>query len=878
MADGSVTFKLFGQDVSASAAMRKVGDQAKKTAKDVESVGKKSTRAARDTDTLGGSLRSLRSGPGVQAVITGLQALAAAAGAAATAIAVTGVKQAAFNEQAMISLNTLIGSADKAQQHFEDLKEFAANTPFELPGLIEADRLMLGVGMRARDVIPYLTLWGDTAGALGLSQEQFSRVMRANSQAISSNRYMIEDLNQITENGVPITMLLSEATGKSAGEIRKMAEEGQLTVDMFNRLFPVMQKKYGGSMEEQAQTLSGLWSTLRDKFSQGAADALVAAGVIDKLKDGINAAFPMMDSFFAALARDLPGLLDRIQPGVQDFMAFMAWVRDNGPMVASSVGNLAGALYNLAGALAGSVTSGSDMSSQAFTMSESMNRLADSINGLTDFINGNAGAFKALGAAYSIATGGMFRDIDKLSTWVGSALSAILRAVSTALDAMGSAVSVVPGVGEAMARSFHTAALAVANDARGIDTVIQAIRNRDVYVRVVTFQSSGLPGGSTYEQQVPSQAGAARRMTQTPAVPALPDLGYISGIGGGSGGGGGGAGKAAETARKNAIKAVGKDLGRQFAKALLSSRADLVRAFDKLMGDLANTGDKQAKAIAKRARGRLLELAKTHDRVVKQLKAAKDKLKELREESRDFARQTRDDIVETGNVASEPGSFGQITFNLNKALFRARQFAAVMGRLKKAGLDKTSMRQLMEAGPAALESAWSILNSGKGGIGQIANLQKQLRDAGTAAGATGSSALYDAGIKAADGLVKGLQKREGAIAKVMRRIAKQMIRAIKKELGIKSPSKVAEGIGGYFGDGLIQGMTKKIPLVNATAAGMLDASVSGGYTAYRPPAVGPAQPVVNHYHFPGAVIGSEAHIVRTVEAAQARVSGQGRKR
>lgn len=838
MADGSVTFRLFGQDVSASKALQSVGRHAKQTARDLDNVDRASSRAGRSSFDLGQTMRAglgSAASAGIRAVAAGFTALAAAAGAATAAIAVTGVKTAAFNEQAMISLNTLIGSADKAQEHFADLKEFAASTPFELPGLVEADRLMLGIGMRAQDVIPYLRLWGDTSAALGLSQEQFSRIMLANSQAMSASRYSIEDLNQITENGVPVYKLLSDALGKSVPQIREMATEGRLTTDVFSKLFPVMQKNYTGSMERQAQTLSGVWSTLKDTFSQGAADALVNGGAIDALKRAITDAMPMVERFF--------GWLGNV--GIPNLMR-----------ISQTVGQSIGPALRDMGAY----------------LSDNRETFVGLVNAFIALTRAAAPLISTLGPVLISSLEATLLVIQTL----GRSLAAVLDLTASALDAVG---RVLPGSMGASARNMAANVRAFAQQAkRDFDAISDPTIN--VHIRPVMY-SSGLPGGSVYDQQVPGAAGAARRMTTTPVAKmgsGIPDLGYIGG-GGGIGGAGGGAGaKAAETARKNAIKQVGKNLGKDFAKALLSSRADLARAFDTLMGNLAEAGDRQAKNIAKRARKRLLDLAKTHDRITAQLKKAQDKLRDLRRESASFMREVRDNIVESGNVASQPGSFGQITFNLNKALFRAKQFASVMSRLKAAGLDRTSMRQLMEAGPDALESAWSILNSGKGGISQIAELQKQLRAAGTAAGTTGSVALYDAGIKAADGLVKGLQKREGAIAKVMRRVARQMIRAIKKELGIRSPSKVAEGIGGYFGDGLIQGMAKKIPLVNATAAGMLDATVSGGYQAYRPPSVTAAVPTVNHFHFPGAVIGSESHIVRTVEAAQSRVSGQGRRR
>lgn len=74
---------------------------------------------------------------------------------------------AADMQQAEVAFTTLIGNAQQAHTFLNQLKDFAAQTPFELPGLVDDARLLMGVGVAARDVIPTLTAWGNAAGALG---------------------------------------------------------------------------------------------------------------------------------------------------------------------------------------------------------------------------------------------------------------------------------------------------------------------------------------------------------------------------------------------------------------------------------------------------------------------------------------------------------------------------------------------------------------------------------------------------------------------------------------------------------------------------------------------------------------------------------------
>ena len=219
----------------------------------------------------GGALRSF--GGTARTALAGVTA--AVTGAAGAGIAVFALKTAASLEQAQIGFETLLGSSRKAKTFLTDLKSFAAKTPFELPGLIDSSRTLLGVGVNAKQVIPILTAFGDAAGAVGVGQDAFQRIMLATSQAISAGKFQAGDLNQIMTNGIPIYKLLSEAMGKPTTEIKKLASEGKLlTKDVLPLLQKQMEKDYGGAMAKQSKTLAGVWSTLTDTVAIGLSDVI----------------------------------------------------------------------------------------------------------------------------------------------------------------------------------------------------------------------------------------------------------------------------------------------------------------------------------------------------------------------------------------------------------------------------------------------------------------------------------------------------------------------------------------------------------------------------------------------------------------------------
>lgn len=188
-----------------------------------------------------------------------------AAGALTGAAAKVGIQFNSMQEQAGVAFETLLGSGEKAQAFLVDLQQFAAKTPFELPGLINNARQLLGVGVAANKVIPTMNALGNAAGALGIDQERFNNILLATTQAMGKGKLQGEELMQMVENGIPVWQLLSKATGKSVTELQDLSSKGQLlAADTLPKLFDQMNKDYGGAMIKQSQTLSGMWSSLKD--------------------------------------------------------------------------------------------------------------------------------------------------------------------------------------------------------------------------------------------------------------------------------------------------------------------------------------------------------------------------------------------------------------------------------------------------------------------------------------------------------------------------------------------------------------------------------------------------------------------------------------
>lgn len=238
-------------------------------------------------------------------------------------------------------------------------------------------------------------------------------------------------------------------------------------------------------------------------------------------------------------------------------------------------------------------------------------------------------------------------------------------------------------------------------------------------------------------------------------------------------------------------------------------------------------------ADIKRFEKQLVKLATRRDLVSDRLKAASDTLKDLRAESNAFEASIKAAFVNIGSVAEASAGIG-VTFrgirnNLRDAIRTTQAFSTAMAQLQKLNLNPASLKQLADAGPAALDQARALARSGAAGVNEINKLQAELEKLAGKNATALEKEFFAAGIAAADGIVKGLQSQQAAIIKEMDKIADAMVNAVKKKLKIKSPSGVFdEEIGRQVPAGAAVGVRRGIPELVKAVDAMAAASVNAG--------------------------------------------------
>lgn len=183
------------------------------------------------------------------------------------------LKMAGQMEQASVAFNTMLKSGTQASKMLEDLKNFAATTPFQFPELTDAARRMMALGFSAKEVIPTLRVIGDAAGALGLGAEGIQRITLALGQMRAKGTVQAEEMRQLAEAGIPAWDALAKKLGVDVATAMKLVEQRSVSAAVgVDAALTAMRDNFGGGMAAEAKTLLGLWSNVRDQVTFALAD------------------------------------------------------------------------------------------------------------------------------------------------------------------------------------------------------------------------------------------------------------------------------------------------------------------------------------------------------------------------------------------------------------------------------------------------------------------------------------------------------------------------------------------------------------------------------------------------------------------------------
>lgn len=192
--------------------------------------------------------------------------------------AVTGLAAKAFisaadkMEQWTISFETMIGSAEGARVMMENLRDFAKETPFELPDVIKGAKSLMAFGIEGEKIIPTMKALGDISAGLSVPME---RLVLNFGQVKSQTKLTGRELRDFAIAGVPLVAELAKNLNVAESSIAEMVSQGKIGFKEVEQAFITMTGeggKFNDLMSKQMTTLTGVVSNVKDQFFQLSAE------------------------------------------------------------------------------------------------------------------------------------------------------------------------------------------------------------------------------------------------------------------------------------------------------------------------------------------------------------------------------------------------------------------------------------------------------------------------------------------------------------------------------------------------------------------------------------------------------------------------------
>lgn len=249
-------------------------------------------------------------------------------------LGIASLKAASEMEQAGVSFRVLLKDANLAAATINDLKAFAASTPFEFNDVQSAGKQLLSYGFAVQDLKTLLTDAGNLASGFGVELGEVTRALgRIKSGDFGEAFERLRDFG-IGRDVLEGKGLVFDGSGQYQGSVQKA----------FEAIQSIIRERFGGQMEEQSKTIGGIFSNIKDQANF----ALTEIG--NKLVEVFN--LKELGAQLVGIIGSLRDSFNGLTPGVQRTLIVAAGLATVIGPIAIAVGGAIAAFSALATAIA----------------------------------------------------------------------------------------------------------------------------------------------------------------------------------------------------------------------------------------------------------------------------------------------------------------------------------------------------------------------------------------------------------------------------------------------------------------------------------------------------------------------------------------------
>lgn len=202
-----------------------------------------------------------------------------------------GISRALNIEDAQAKLKGLGHDTKAIEAIMENALASVKGTAFGLDAAATTAAAAVASGIKpGQELERYLRLTADAATIAGVSMEEMGSIIN---KVQAKGKAQMEDLNRLTERGIPIMQMLADEYGVTAEEMSKMVSRGEVDAERFRK---ALEDNVGGAALASGDTTRGAFANLMASVSRlgetfvgdGLSGAKTFFNEVTTIFDGIN--------------------------------------------------------------------------------------------------------------------------------------------------------------------------------------------------------------------------------------------------------------------------------------------------------------------------------------------------------------------------------------------------------------------------------------------------------------------------------------------------------------------------------------------------------------------------------------------------------------
>ncbi len=236
-------------------------------------------------------------------------------------------------DTAEAKLKALGHTGESVAEIMDNALASVTGTAFRLEDAVNTAAAAVAAGVQpGKQLERYLSLTADAAAIAGTNLNEMGAIFN---KITTSGIIQAEELNQISDRGIPIYQMLADQMGVTAQEIRGLASEGKITSSIF---LNAIERGFGGAAQVMGE---GSFMAVMDNI--GAALSRIGAAFLNGANDGTGF-FDQIKPLMVDLLNTLRNMEGRAAALGEKFGRVFQFIRENMSWISPMIWGIVGAL------------------------------------------------------------------------------------------------------------------------------------------------------------------------------------------------------------------------------------------------------------------------------------------------------------------------------------------------------------------------------------------------------------------------------------------------------------------------------------------------------------------------------------------------------